>query len=955
MENEKENLVGRWLKALIDGPQCGAVKKGEIGEIVSMTYAEGDREIRGKADFPSQKNYHFTIDKNWELMPEGWSPEGETFKVGDRVSFKDEKTSGEGTIFSDGNGAVNPYLIKMDKPNGWCYNRTDGENNDGRFFNATSLTKLNSPVKEEIPPSKFNIGDIVDVDGTCYYMSNTTCSFDYLHEQTMYNSPREKKPIISKEYSIENSSWWYKLEENGNWRSERGMFLSTPKQETILNRGEYYTVITKHANIFISGGGNIVLKFLRGMDETFHPNRDHWVDLKTGKYRRATQDEIKWLDACIAANKFVPKEEALNPKNMFKKDEYIVVIKGDGGLGNHKSNHVYKQRMECAYIRPYLDSSGSRDNGNTAITYLDTRTWRMATSNEAMEYEKRGHPYDVKELEKPKAMFKNGDVVVCKEGYNSSSSADTDEKGGFGYQPNLCFKINYIDVYKPEGESVLWSIDSHAGGFHERCVRVATQEEKEFYEKKGGNYYITDIPKQEEKFVNDEELLEYANKNYCIGTFFRSTIVESDKERVREVKLYPGYKDINYTIHRNEKDVYVYASNGMCTTSVDGKEVCSNPYIYKNGVWCEIVPNPNKEEDLLEEAKERYPKGTSFYNAKSKDVQTTLSDAYYFSTDDKNKMAITSGYGWVYYDGNWAEIISPVFQGSEFILKQAKECYPKGTKFVDLVNNIEFVVKEEEYTFQSQGSTLYVSVEPSPHSFNKTARICNVNKGGLNNWARIISSGNNLDPWWRGLNVEQWCDRVKALNLSETELVNYVWTQNSANEVYEKLPGKDRFEKAKLLYNKWNSKGSINVGDWVEFHDKGGLCVGNNDDFKLHVPMQIMSMDIPFDSQGDCHAIFTGGMKIRMSSVGNFSEKHHYQKKFKKVNAPIMGFSGGMDKEYTIGIDPYRENPCMEVSNSVFNVAMLEKRKKELQKYVGVEHQSAILLNNKKRKQLLTI
>jgi hypothetical protein len=32
------------------------------------------------------------------------------------------------------------------------------------------------------------------------------------------------------------------------------------------------------------------------------------------KIRLATKDEIKWLDACIAANKFIPKEEALKPQ-----------------------------------------------------------------------------------------------------------------------------------------------------------------------------------------------------------------------------------------------------------------------------------------------------------------------------------------------------------------------------------------------------------------------------------------------------------------------------------------------------------------------------------------------------------------------------------------------------------------------------------------------------------------
>ena len=77
---ENKSLVGRYLKALIDYPNAGAVKKGEYGKIIDSNFA----------DFPSQQNYSCGTaiinlnDSNpiyinkYELMPEGFNPNIET-------------------------------------------------------------------------------------------------------------------------------------------------------------------------------------------------------------------------------------------------------------------------------------------------------------------------------------------------------------------------------------------------------------------------------------------------------------------------------------------------------------------------------------------------------------------------------------------------------------------------------------------------------------------------------------------------------------------------------------------------------------------------------------------------------------------------------------------------------------------------------------------------------------
>ena len=69
-----KSLVGRYVKALVDKPNSGAVTKGEIGQIII------DNPITLAADFPSQTGYSIsrtmlTEGIRYELMPEEWRPE----------------------------------------------------------------------------------------------------------------------------------------------------------------------------------------------------------------------------------------------------------------------------------------------------------------------------------------------------------------------------------------------------------------------------------------------------------------------------------------------------------------------------------------------------------------------------------------------------------------------------------------------------------------------------------------------------------------------------------------------------------------------------------------------------------------------------------------------------------------------------------------------------------------
>lgn len=71
----KKDYVGRYVKALVDGPNSGAVKNGEIALIKEYNGAE-----TYIANFPSQKNYRInktTLEEGerYELLPEEYRPE----------------------------------------------------------------------------------------------------------------------------------------------------------------------------------------------------------------------------------------------------------------------------------------------------------------------------------------------------------------------------------------------------------------------------------------------------------------------------------------------------------------------------------------------------------------------------------------------------------------------------------------------------------------------------------------------------------------------------------------------------------------------------------------------------------------------------------------------------------------------------------------------------------------
>lgn len=83
---------------------------------------------------------------------------------------------------------------------------------------------------------------------------------------------------------------------------------------------------------------------------------------------------------------------------------------------------------------------------------------------------------------------------------------------------------------------------------------------------------------------------------------------QSEKSFLVEVlKRYP-----KGTKYKGLRDENVQISQGIITLLTDEKAAVGFDYVYKDGRWADVIEE--KQEDLLEEAKRRFPVGTRYYN-----------------------------------------------------------------------------------------------------------------------------------------------------------------------------------------------------------------------------------------------------------------------------------------------------------------------------------------------------
>lgn len=77
----------------------------------------------------------------------------------------------------------------------------------------------------------------------------------------------------------------------------------------------------------------------------------------------------------------------------FLTNDYIVILKGSGR--GFLENYIYKQREDCDFIRPYVDSKGSKANGWSACNFYTNERWRYATPQEKALYNRTLKPVHI--------------------------------------------------------------------------------------------------------------------------------------------------------------------------------------------------------------------------------------------------------------------------------------------------------------------------------------------------------------------------------------------------------------------------------------------------------------------------------------------------------------------------------------------------------------------------------
>lgn len=111
--------------------------------------------------------------------------------------------------------------------------------------------------------------------------------------------------------------------------------------------------------------------------------------------------------------------------------------------------------------------------------------------------------------------------------------------------------------------------------------RLATPEEAALYKQAGKSCSI--IPPVKNS-PNDQELLDYANKHFIVGTKFIS-IVPADGKKERTCNYYRGESSFGWEKSLLKGKTIIRTKNGL-----DNTTGCSNPYIYEEGLgWAKIT------------------------------------------------------------------------------------------------------------------------------------------------------------------------------------------------------------------------------------------------------------------------------------------------------------------------------------------------------------------------------
>jgi hypothetical protein len=465
---------------------------------------------------------------------------------------------------------------------------------------------------------------------------------------------------------------------------------------------------------------------------------------------------------------------------MFKKDDYIVLLKGKDDA-NYPINFVYKQREPYHYIQTYIDCLGDKNNGWAYYSFKKENSageWRFATLEEIVTYEQLGEPYNVTSGATLKRKFREGELIQYKSQGLTWDDASTNGKEARISHYTGIYDATYGYEFRDENETIMYECD-------------------------------VDV---------QAPILAKAIAEYPLGTEFNNG------------NIFNGISDndmVSGTPFWHQKiTIAVEVSNSK---SKGTKYVI----IYNDKGWADIIPKAKPvitKEDLLKHAIEQYPLGTNFDQPNATEyyeLANVITDAQFqWTSEDQIVVRKTSkvSSALVYDRGVWGRVISkpaiaePAKLTRLDLIDEAKRRgFGPLVKFIDLVHGEEFIASSTPFenakkSPESHPSTMYLNVIHNTRG-NKSARIY---KNGV--WASIALKVDDVFGFTPETPLDKWLRETKELKLDFDMLCSRLEStpQTPFEEVYQKLPGEFLVDKVDYLESLW---GRTSADAGADYHN----------------------------------------------------------------------------------------------------------------------------------------
>lgn len=278
-----EDLVGRYIKALVNQPNSGRVKAGEYGLITKMRDSKGSLLL---ANFPSQNNYeivdYYRHPNKYQLMPKGWIPDAEKPEEleQDKLLEKAKRDYPIGTHFY-------PAHISNDNPTDYCIVTTNE-------YEVSSNGGINAIAKDKsYSDGRYCKSDNSSEGNTCLHrmIYSTEHGWAKIKTQTVVDKPKSAVNKFLEKNNFKKGEIYYIEEFSGNSWIIRfdGMDISMSRNY----EGKEYQMINHTAALSISG-------------YSFYKESNAWgSSLSVKVIREASYEEKAWFGKCIKAGKYV--------------------------------------------------------------------------------------------------------------------------------------------------------------------------------------------------------------------------------------------------------------------------------------------------------------------------------------------------------------------------------------------------------------------------------------------------------------------------------------------------------------------------------------------------------------------------------------------------------------------------------------------------------------------------